>query len=321
MRVGIVGCSINGAYLAYRLAKQGHDVTVFEEKSEIGGKPCSGLVSERIWDFLPKNERIVLNRVSEVEIRFPKKKVRISFRPEMLVVDRNLLDSYAAKLAAAAGAKIKLGHKAVKIISLGGSKPHLVAESGGRTHVQEFDRIIGCDGANSRIRGHLKAKKPLFRFGMYVVLKKKNRKNIVEVSPTENGFKWRIPRGETIEAGAIERPDKIKKIFRRAKALRRFSAIIPEGLCVSKDRRFALCGDAAGLAKPWSGGGIIWGLTAANLLAASKLNVAKYNRKLERHFGPKIFFSKLARKAVYLAGTKAPWLLPRNVFIDSDWLF
>jgi flavin-dependent dehydrogenase len=321
MRVGIVGCSINGAYLAYRLAKDGHDVTVFEAKSEVGGKPCSGLVSERLWGFVPRNDALVENSIDTVELRFPKKRTTVFFNHKMLALNRGGLDKYAAKLAEEAGAKIKTGHRAVKIISLGRLRPHLVAENGGRTVAQEFDRIIGCDGANSMVREYARAEKPSFRLGLYAVLKRKSKKNSVEVSPTENGFKWKIPRGETTEVGIIEKPEKARKIFRRAKQAGMFSAIIPEGLSLSKDKRFALCGDAAGLTKPWSGGGIIWGMTAADLLADSKLDITRYNRSLERHFGPKIFFSKFARTAVYLAGKYAPFLIPKKAHMDSDWLY
>lgn len=321
MRVGIVGCSINGAYLAYRLSKSGYDVTVFESKKEVGGKPCSGLVSERLWDFVPRNDALVENAVSTVEFRFPKKKTTVVFSHRMLALKRGELDRYVAGLAEDAGAKIRLGHKVVKIIFVGRSKPHLVAESGGKTVAQEFDQIIGCDGANSMVRPYARAAKPSFRLGLYAILKRKSKKNNVEIIPTKDGFRWKIPRGGNTEVGALEKPENAKKIFRRARSLGVHSAIIPEGLSLSKDRRFALCGDAAGLTKPWSGGGIVWGMTAANLLAESKLDTAKYNRKLQKYFGPKIFFSRLARKAVFFAGKYARFLIPKRAHTDSDWLF
>jgi len=321
MRVGIIGCSINGAYLAYRLARDGHDVTIFESKSGAGGKPCSGLVSERIWDFIPRNDALIENRIEAAVIRFPRKKIRVEFSHQMLALDRPELDKYAARLAEGAGVKVKFSHKAVKIISLGRSKPHAVIENGGRTTVQEFDRIIGCDGANSLVRKYAGAAEPSFRIGMYTTKKAKGNGSTVNVTPTRNGFKWKIPRGGTVETGIVESPEAARKAFRRPKAAKIFSAIIPEGLSLSKDKRFALCGDAAGLTKPWSGGGIIWGMTAADLLADCKLNVEKYNRALERHFGPKIFFSRLASKAVYFAGNIVPFLLPKKSHMDSDWLY
>ena len=49
MKIGIVGCGINGSYLAWKLSKE-HDVMVFEKKKQIGKEVCSGIVSQRIWD-------------------------------------------------------------------------------------------------------------------------------------------------------------------------------------------------------------------------------------------------------------------------------
>ena len=69
MKIGIIGCSINGAYLAWKLSKE-NDVTVFEKNKTIGEKPCSGLVSERIWNFIPKNDDLIENVIDES--RFPR---------------------------------------------------------------------------------------------------------------------------------------------------------------------------------------------------------------------------------------------------------
>jgi flavin-dependent dehydrogenase len=59
MRIGIVGCGINGAYLSWKLSGLGHEVEVFERNDVVGEKPCSELISERIWNFVPKNESLV----------------------------------------------------------------------------------------------------------------------------------------------------------------------------------------------------------------------------------------------------------------------
>jgi len=47
MKIGIVGCGVNGAYLAWKLSKE-NEVEVFERNIFIGEKPCSELISERI---------------------------------------------------------------------------------------------------------------------------------------------------------------------------------------------------------------------------------------------------------------------------------
>jgi len=48
----------------------------------------------------------------------------------------------------------------------------------------------------------------------------------------------------------------------------------------SKNKQVALCGDAMGLTKPWSGGGIIWSLYAADILLNNFPNFGKYEKKL-----------------------------------------
>jgi len=320
MRIGIIGCGIAGAYLGWRLSKLGHDVTIFEKKESVGGKACSGLISERLWKFVPKDSSLVENEIDIAEIHFPKKKVSLEFRPKMLVINRGALDKYVSGLAKKSGAEIILGEGLERMILPKKARPYVISDKG---RVEEFDRIIGCDGANSKVRESLGIKKPSFRLGIYTILNKAGGSNKVSVWPTKNGFKWKIPRGKKLEIGVIERPEESKRIFNSfaRKPKRIFAALVPEGLRVSKDGRVALCGDAAGLTKPWSGGGVIWALTAAEIFVRANCNVLKYNKMIESHFGSKILISKFARRAVYLIGEKMPWLIPKNIFIDSDWLY
>ena len=182
MRVGIVGCGINGSYLAWKLSKAGHKVTVFEKKKRAGGKACSGMISERLWEFIPKNESLIENMIDSCVIRAPRKKVEICFSPRMLVINRGGLDRYVAELAEKAGAELLFGHNFVKIISAKKARPHIVSEANGKTVAKEFDVIMGCDGANSRVRRHAKTKKPRFRMGIYTFVRGKKHNSVEEAS-------------------------------------------------------------------------------------------------------------------------------------------
>ena len=82
----------------------------------------------------------------------------------------------------------------------------------------------------------------------------------------------------------------------------------------------ALCGDAAGLVKPWSGGGVIWGLTAAGLLLKNFPDFIKYQKEAKRVFYGKFVFSRLATRLVYFLGFRIPWILPANFSIEGDFL-
>ncbi|MCK4474188.1 hypothetical protein KAU40_02915, partial [Candidatus Parcubacteria bacterium] len=99
------------------------------------------------------------------------------------------------------------------------------------------------------------------------------------------------------------------------------TGLIPQGLIIPKNSFITLCGDAAGLTKPWSGGGVIWGLTAADILLKNFPDFLKYKKEIKKFFLLQIIFSKIIKKVVYFLGFKTPWLLPKKYTIDGDFLF
>jgi flavin-dependent dehydrogenase len=162
--------------------------------------------------------------------------------------------------------------------------------------------------------------------GIQGFTKEKNSDNYVDAWPTKNGFLWKIPRGNEIEWGIIERPLRARKLFDEFLAGKRInleslkSALVPQGLILPKNKKITLCGDAAGMTKPWSGGGVAWNLTGANLLLKNFPDFVKYRNEARRFFLPKIFFSKTTTKMIYFLGTRTPWILPTNYKIESDFL-
>ncbi|NIO44067.1 MAG: hypothetical protein GTN36_00735 [Candidatus Aenigmarchaeota archaeon] len=318
MKIGIIGCSINGAYLAWKLSER-NEVTVFEKNKAIGEKPCSGLISERIWKFIPKNEDIVENTIEEALIYFPKKKLKLKLNPKMLVINRKLLDQTVTKFAEKNGAKILLDNEVKKVYFVRKTKPQLIADK-----IYEFDYLLGCDGFNSIVRKALTLKKPKYKLGIYAYKKKKDESKLVKVFPSKNGFAWIIPRGSRVEYGILDNVNIARERFDKFCRLRKFkpkqiySHVIPEGLVKLEAERVALCGDALGLTKPTSGGGVIWGLTACNILLKNFPNLKKYNNDIRKFFGPKFFFSRLGNRFARFFGQKFPRILPKEMYFDSD---
>ncbi len=308
MKVAIVGCGINGAYLAWKLQKRGHDVTVYEKKSKIGKEVCSGLISERLWWYIPRDDRLVKNKINYCNIHFPKKVIRLKFKQQFNVVDRAELDNYAASLAREAGAKILLNSPVSKI-------------------PEGFDRVIGADGALSTIRHEAGIPEPKYKLGLIVSTDEKDKSDCVDVYPTSTGFCWRIPRGDFVEYGILAKPEEAKEEFKKFCEERKIgfenpkAALVPSGLNLSRDARVTLSGDAAGVTKPWSGGGIIWGLVGADILLKHFPNFIKYGEEMEEYFTPKMKKSERLTKIVYFLGNKMPYLLPKIKEIDSDFIF
>jgi len=310
MKVAIIGASISGLYLAWKLSEKGNEVFVFEKREKLTEKACSGLYSERIFEFIPQSKTLVRNEIHSCKIHFPKKTVTIIFRKKFFVFNRFELDNLLKTLAENSGAKI--------FFNKGISTSELEKVS------IEFDRIIGCDGANSKVREFLKLPKPEFYLGIKGVEKRENFSDFVETWSTENGFYWKIPRGDETEWGVIEKPKIARKIFENisvGKQLEKIqSAVIPQGFILPKHEKITLCGDSTGLTKPWSGGGVIWTLMCADLLLKTFPNFLRYYKETKKKFLLNFIFSKLSKKVVYLFGFKFPLFLPQIYKIDGDFL-
>jgi len=289
-----------GLYLASKLKE--HSVTVFEKKDRIGKVACSGLFSERILDFFPESKKLVQNEINSVLIHFPKKTINIAFSRKFLVMSHAELDRLAAQNIP---------------VVLNSYINHLP---------QDFDKIIGCDGANSFVRKELKLPEPDYRLGIQGFISQADNSSFVETWPVKNGFIWKIPRGQEIEYGILADPLTAQKLLvefllkNNLKLDRITSGLVPQGLIVSNNPSVALAGDAAGLTKPWSGGGVIWGLIGADILLKNFPDFSKYGRKLKRYFLPKIIRSRIATKLAYFLGFNFPWILPKNIKIESDFL-
>lgn len=307
MRVAIVGAGVCGLYLAQKLAQSGNEVTVFEKKDKIGKEACSGLFSEKIADFIPESKKLVKNKIEFVLIRFPKKTLKVRFLKKFFVMEHAELDRLMASLAEKSGVKI-------------------VLKSPINSIPEGFDRVIGTDGAYSKIRRNFSDKDSKMRLAIQGFLTKEDRSDFVETWPTKNGFFWKIPRGENIEYGLIEKPELCQKLFNEflgknsLKLENIKSAPVPTDFFLPKSKTVTLCGDAAGMVKPWSGGGVIWGLTAADLLLKNFPDLIRYYKTAKANFYPKLLFSQAVTGLVYFLGFKTPWILPRNFEIEGDFL-
>jgi len=321
MKLAIIGAGTCGLYLGWKLAKKGGGITIFEKNSGLGNKVCSGLFSERILQFVPESKKLIEKEINSVFIHFPKKTIRVNFSKKFLIINHSKLDNLLLDLAQLSGTEIIL-NKTISELPEG------------------FDRIIGCDGAYSFVRRALNLPNPFLRLGIQGFAAGSSNDNFVEVWPCKNGFLWKIPHKNQTEYGIIANLNEAYKIFNKFLEQNKIliknvkARVIPQGLIVPlnpsikastelgrmSSGQVTLCGDAAGLTKPWSGGGVIWGLTAADILLETFPDFQAYSKKIKRFFTFKILISKLAVKLVYFLGFNIPWLLPNRTTIESDFL-
>ncbi len=327
LKVAIIGAGITGLYLAWKLSKGGYPVTVFEKRERIGKECCSGLFSERILEFIPQAKNLIEAEYNSCLIHFPRKTIKINFKKKVFFIEHSKLDNLVFELAKNSGAEILFNRNMDEL-------------------PDDFDRIIGCDGPLSFVRRKLNLANPLFYSGIqkFVSRETKNQnvsretfsekvsRETLETWPVKDGFLWKIPKNDTTEYGIMAPPLKAEHLFQefihqrkpsqilQGKTWEGKSALIPRGLIIPKNPKITLCGDAAGLTKPWTGGGVIWGLTAAEILLKNFPDFLAYQKEARKFFLSQIIFSKTVKKIVYFLGFNFPWLLPKKAKVDNDFL-
>lgn len=306
-----------GQYISWKLAEAGHEVSLFDRKKEdsIGKKCCSALVSERIKQFIPLDENCIENEITSCVINFPKGKVKLNFKPKHLALNREMVIAKLLELNKKAGTRIVLGQEIKRA-------------------PQGFDRVIGCDGAFSVIRRSLGLRDPGIRNGILAYSLTKSDSHVTQTySPLDiSGFCWKIPKGDKIEYGALGNQEEVKKRADKIMAIEGVekdtvsAAVVPcprfplfdAGLIFPKEKDITLCGDAMGLTKPWSGGGVIWGLHAADILVRTFPDFRKYKKETVRFFRWKILKGQISNWLVQTIGKRFPNLLPKEMKYDND---
>ncbi|TKX75529.1 geranylgeranyl reductase family protein [Halorubrum sp. GN11_10-6_MGM] len=282
----VVGAGPAGSRFARRAAEAGREVLLLE--SGTVGEPlaCSGHVSTDIWEYVDDEAvaRLRQNRVygARFHVDGPGSRSYPFYKREPVsnVIDRVGLDRTLADFAAEAGADLREGHT---VVSVDERDDRVVVEAslgdGGETERFEARMVAGCDGPTSRVRRALDLPEPdELLHGVLGFDPESDASDFVDVHLTApTFFAWRIPRGDAgVEYGLAAPPSEdVSGAFDRltdaygATTDRRCSGAIPVGppARTTSDRGF-LIGDAAAQTKPFTGGGILYGMRAADVAAS-----------------------------------------------------
>ena len=320
--VAIVGAGPVGLYLSSLL--KGLDVVVLDRNKDIGKKADSGLYSRNLEKFIPMNQDWVEHKVTSARLHSPSGQEIELKKPSTAayVVDR---EAFTKWLAGRSEAEIKL-KTTVNSISIT-DRVSMNTSNG----TIESKMVVGCDGANSIVRSHFGIRPKEMLNGIIGITEETNDDSFVDLffdkECISDGFFWKIPRGSRVEYGIMEEQkvargmldEFCEKLGVKIEGLQAWP--IPSGMIISDNPQVTLCGgDACGLTKPWSGGGVIWSLTAANILLRNFPDFNEYHKELKKFFGWQLFKTRAITKLGYILGNYAPWALPREREIDSDFI-
>jgi digeranylgeranylglycerophospholipid reductase len=268
------------------MSEKEKEVLIIERSEEVG-KPlaCSGHVSPDIWDFVPEDskERLEQNQIRGARFHTEKEAEYPFYKNETVsyVINRVELDKLKAEEAEKAGAEIHLGENVEEVEE----KKDFVTVTTDKDNYKAR-MVAGCDGASSKVRDEVGLPEPdHFYQGILCFSDEDDSQDFVDVFlEVPKFFGWRIPRGDSVEYGAAvpkgEKPVKwMNKITDRY-----IDRENQENICagaipikpaetVTSERVF-LVGDAAGQTKPFTGGGILYGMRCAEA-AADKIEIGE----------------------------------------------
>ena len=279
----IVGAGPVGGYLAKRLANRGKSVLMIEEHAQIG-RPfqCAGLVNPGSMAKVGL-EKLAQTRIWGARIHGPEGtlvEIGSSDRTRTWSVCRKLFDEAVVNMAISSGAGLMLNSRPVETRVLG-DRVETTIESDSGT-IQVSSRVLlGADGAHSWTRryhrmGRVREMMIGFQIDVTGYAHSEGKLDMYTGRTVAPGFfAWAIPTGTTTRIGTFSRPDLLegrssedtlnsllnhrlwRDRFSGCSEVGRYCGPVPAKPVRKPSRgRVMLFGDAAGLCKPTTGGGI-----------------------------------------------------------------
>lgn len=322
--VAVIGGGPGGLHAATLLSSAGFDVTLFEEHNEIGQPVhCTGVLADDAFREFNLSRASILNTLSTARFVSPAG-FEVSYTTpsiEAHVVDRRLLDRTIAQQAADAGVRLSAGRRVRNLEPAAGG---MRIEIDGADAVQARAVVLAC-GASYGMQRRFGLGMPTVSLNSAQLEVPARRGGDVEVyfgrDWAPGGFAWTVPvtrpTGAFVRVGLMCQGD-ATVFFRQFVNRVAASWGIPIQLVGEPRRRllplstlsrtFAsrmlVVGDAAGLVKPTTGGGIYYSLVSATLAAETLIaalrsdrldtdGLAVYQQRWRQRLGPE-FQTQLA---------------------------
>jgi len=334
VEIVIVGAGPIGCYTAQLLKKCGiSSFRIIEEHGEVG-RPvrCAGIVGRPVFEdsLIPLSKSSILNQINGALFFYRGDSFKIEKFGVALVIDREKFDKELSQ-----GLEVECGRRLLEIEEEENkvSKYRLKTNQGDIL----ADMVIGADGPRSLVRKFIDLKIKVkeekrgsgakkngssgsnglkgtnFYKGVQYRIKLEDlegevfSREMTRVYMREGipFFVWIIPEGDGIirlgviaENGRRELDRIIEEEGIKGEIIDGLAGIIPLGMCQSIYKNIAVVGDAARQVKPLTGGGIYYGLKAAEILVEciQEEKLAEYDQRWKSKFGREIKFGLWARK-------------------------
>jgi len=287
--VAIVGGGPAGLYAARMLAARGLATCVLEEHERIGEPVhCTGIIGTEVLDLPGVPRDTVLGRPAAARFHSPAGLQLDYAGPagEVCVLDRGAFDRGLAAEAVQAGAEVVTGSRVVRLV-IGGDGIALHAVAADRTRTLRARVCVLACGASYRFQRQLGWGIPALHLASAQTELEADADDALDIylraDLAPRGFGWLVPirrSGERRAKLGVMAPRSAKLLLGRlGEELRRSGRVsgapgtvvvrpLPLGpLGQTCGDRVLAIGDAAGLVKPTTGGGIYYGLLSGQWAA------------------------------------------------------
>lgn len=266
MNIAVIGGGFSGLIFSLKFLKAGADVTLYEEHLRVGYPPhCTGLVSGRVVALIGEAARkSIISRYDTLTLESEGSEVRLKVLGGVYKLDRIMLEELLLEEAEARGLKVLLGSRVSRI------SPRGLVEVGGA--VRPYDSIILAEGYYGSLRGKLGlgyVNPPVYGVNIEYRRGDAGAGNILvsfDPQTSHKFFSWNLKVGDTILAGTgVRDPRLLKQRIRALEKKHSLSETVktyggpiltgppPPKLSMGK---IHVVGDAGGLNKPLTGGGL-----------------------------------------------------------------
>lgn len=295
----VVGAGPVGCFTAMELAKRGVTTTVFEEHAEIGvPSHCAGHLSIRSLKNLglyPLPDGIVENTFSAAHFYSPfgtKFSVHLK-RPVTCAVNRERFDKFLAEKARIAGGRFRLNSRVNSLLINDGVVAGVTVEGANGVEKVAAKVVVDAEGISSKLLRETGLSRRNGKKLVYAVEAEVENVHDMETDAVEvflgknyaSGFyAWIIPRldgtakvglatnmgnpKELLQKFMMQHPIASKRLA-QARIQRVTFHSIPLGGVIQKAYAdgFLAVGDVASQVKPTTGGGVVFGLSCAQIAA------------------------------------------------------